>query len=142
MPLGSGVRGCGGGFEPPTFGFCDLTHLSMRVGLYLHPRGMLAIQSLPLPPPFRGLGSVLPYRSRDVGFTDLEELPAHSEKAKNCRFRYRTGSKFADAKRRVFSTARGGRIRGFWHTRLASDITGFPGCIPMFELPVGCRDRS
>ena len=33
----------GGGFEPPTFGLCDLTHLSMRVGLYLHPRGMLAI---------------------------------------------------------------------------------------------------
>src|SRR5438309_11761404 len=29
----------GGGFEPPTFGLCDLTHLSMRVGLYLHPRG-------------------------------------------------------------------------------------------------------
>jgi hypothetical protein len=23
----------GGGFEPPTFGLCDLTHLSMRVGL-------------------------------------------------------------------------------------------------------------
>jgi hypothetical protein len=63
----------GGGFEPPTFGLCDLTHLSMRVGLYLHPRGMLAIQSLRLPPPFRGLGSVLPYRSRDVGFTDFDE---------------------------------------------------------------------
>ena len=26
----------GGGFEPPTFGLCDLTHLSMRVGLSLH----------------------------------------------------------------------------------------------------------
>ena len=39
----------GSGFEPPTFGLCDLTHLSMRVGLYLHPRGMLAIQSLPSP---------------------------------------------------------------------------------------------
>jgi hypothetical protein len=25
----------GGGFEPPTFRLCDLTHLSMRVGLYL-----------------------------------------------------------------------------------------------------------
>src|SRR5450755_1202059 len=49
----------GGGFEPPTFGLCDLTHLSMRVGLYLHPRGMLAIQSLRLPPPFRGLGSMV-----------------------------------------------------------------------------------
>jgi hypothetical protein len=63
----------GGGFEPPTFGLCDLTHLSMRVGLYLHPRGVLAIQSLRLPPPFRGLGSVLPYRSRDVGSTDFDE---------------------------------------------------------------------
>jgi AcrB/AcrD/AcrF family len=64
----------GGGFEPPTFGLCDLTHLSMRVGLYLHPRGMLAIQSLRLPPPFRGLGSVLPYRSRDVGSTDFDDI--------------------------------------------------------------------
>jgi hypothetical protein len=63
----------GGGFEPLTFGLCDLNHLSMRVGLYLHPRGMLANQSLRLPPPFRGLGSVLPYRSRDVGSTDFDE---------------------------------------------------------------------
>src|SRR5260370_29363255 len=63
----------GGGFEPPTFGLCDMTHLSMRVGLYLHPRGMLAIQSLRLPPPFRGLGSVLPYRSLDVGSTYFDE---------------------------------------------------------------------
>jgi hypothetical protein len=63
----------GGGFEPPTFGLCDLTHLSVRVGLYLHPRGVLAIQSLRLPSKFRGLGSVLPYRSRDVGFTDFDE---------------------------------------------------------------------
>jgi len=63
----------GGGFEPPTFGLCDLTHLSMRVGLYLHPRGKLAIQSLRLPPLFRKLGSVLPYRSRDVGSTDFDE---------------------------------------------------------------------
>jgi hypothetical protein len=69
----SGVHGCGGGSEPPTFGLCDLTQLSMRVGLYLHPRGMLAIQSLRLPPPFRRLGSVLPYRSRDVGSTDFDE---------------------------------------------------------------------
>jgi hypothetical protein len=43
----------GGGFEPPTFGLCDLTHLSVRVGLCLHPRGVVAIQSLRLPPPFR-----------------------------------------------------------------------------------------
>ncbi len=62
----------GGGFEPPTFGLCDLTHLSMRVGLYLHPRGVLAIQSLRLPR-FRGLGSVLPCRFRDVGSTDFDE---------------------------------------------------------------------
>ena len=41
------------------FGLCDLTHLSVRVGLYLHPRGMLAIQSLRLPPPFRRLGSMV-----------------------------------------------------------------------------------
>src|SRR5262249_43035122 len=27
----------GGGFEPPTFGLCDLTQLSLRVGLYLRP---------------------------------------------------------------------------------------------------------
>ena len=38
-----------GGFEPPTFGLCDLTHLSMRVGLYLHPRGMLAISLYAFP---------------------------------------------------------------------------------------------
>ena len=62
----------GGGFEPSTFGLCDLTHLSMRVGLYLHPRGALAIQSLRLPQ-FQGFGSVLPYRSHDVGSTDFDE---------------------------------------------------------------------
>jgi len=73
LHLGSGVHGAGGGFEPPSFGLCELTHLSMSVGLYLHPRGMLAIQSLRLPPPFRGLGSVFPYRSRDVGSTDFDE---------------------------------------------------------------------
>jgi len=44
----------GGGFESPTFGLCDLTHFLMRVGLYLHPGGVLAIQSLRLPR-FRGL---------------------------------------------------------------------------------------
>src|SRR5690348_1618071 len=43
----------GGGFEPPTFGLCDLTHLSVRVGLYLHPHGVPAIQSLRLPPTSR-----------------------------------------------------------------------------------------
>jgi hypothetical protein len=33
-------------------GLCDLTHLSIRVGLYLHPRETLAIQSLRLPSHF------------------------------------------------------------------------------------------
>jgi hypothetical protein len=80
----------GGGFEPPTFGLCDLTHLSMRVGLYLHPRGMLAIQSLRLPPRFQGLGSVLLYRSRDV----VRALPIVTTKAA-CRgiFRHRLRSR-------------------------------------------------
>src|ERR1700716_1849955 len=63
----------GGGFEPPTFGLCDLTHLSVRVGLYLHPHGVPAIQSLRLPQT-SGLGSVLPYRLRDLGSTDFDEL--------------------------------------------------------------------
>ena len=67
------VIGEGGRIELPIYGLCDATHLTVRVGLYLHPRGMLAIQSLRLPPPFRGLGSVLPYRSRDVGSTDFDE---------------------------------------------------------------------
>jgi hypothetical protein len=61
----------GGGFEAPTFALCDLTHLSMRVGLYLHPQGVLAIQSLRLPQFWLGL--VLPYRSRDVSSTDSDE---------------------------------------------------------------------
>lgn len=42
LPLGSGVRGCGGA-DLNRRGY-DLTHLSMRVGLYLHPLEMLAIQ--------------------------------------------------------------------------------------------------
>jgi hypothetical protein len=70
---GRGFMVAGGGFEPPTFGLCDLTHLSMGVGLYFRPQGILAIQSLRIRPPFRGLGSVLPYRSLDVGFTDFDE---------------------------------------------------------------------
>jgi len=62
----------GGGFEPPTFGLCDLTHLSVRVGLYFthvgcSPSSLYAFPDLP------GLGSVLPYRSRDLGSTDFDE---------------------------------------------------------------------
>jgi hypothetical protein len=52
----------GGGLEPPTFGLCDLTHLSMRVGLYFHPPGMLAIQS-PRLPPIPGIN-----RGKRIGF--------------------------------------------------------------------------
>src|SRR4029077_10041475 len=63
----------GGGFEPPTFGLCDLIHLSMRVGLYLHPRGVLPIQSLRLPPNIPGAWFGIAYRSRDVGSTDFDE---------------------------------------------------------------------
>jgi hypothetical protein len=74
LPFGSGVHGCGGGFEPPTFGLCDLTHLSMRVGdcTFIHegcsPSSLYAFSH-----GSRGLGSVLPYRSRDVGPTDFDE---------------------------------------------------------------------
>ena len=71
--LQTGERLRGADLNRRPFGLCDLTHLSMGVGLYLHPRGVLAIQSLRLPPRFRGLGSVLPYRSRDVGSTDFDE---------------------------------------------------------------------
>jgi hypothetical protein len=61
-----------GGFEPPTFGLCDLTHLSMRVGLYLHtPWG--ACHPVSTPSPIPGLGPVLLDRSWDVGSTDFEE---------------------------------------------------------------------
>jgi hypothetical protein len=63
----------GGGFEPPTFGLCDLTHLSMRVGLYLHPRGMLAITLYAFPQCPEGWVRYYLYRSRDVGSTDFDE---------------------------------------------------------------------
>ena len=72
-PKGSGAHVAGGGFKPPTFGVCDLAHPSMRIGQYLHPRGVSAIQSLRLPPKFRGLGSVLPCGSRDLDSTDFDE---------------------------------------------------------------------
>ncbi len=48
--FGSGVHGCGGGCEPPTFGLRDLTHLSMRVGLYIsRPRDAPHPVSKPFP---------------------------------------------------------------------------------------------
>src|SRR5215472_11651647 len=66
----------GGGFEPPTFGLCDLTQLSLRVGLYLHPvPGMLAIQSLRLPR-YSGawFGIALsPHSREDLGSTDFDD---------------------------------------------------------------------
>src|ERR1035437_6176174 len=48
LHFGSGVHGCEGRICTADLWVCDLTHLSMRVGLYLHPR-VLAIQSLRLP---------------------------------------------------------------------------------------------
>src|SRR5438445_12527974 len=57
----------GGGFERPTFGLCDLTDLSMRGGLYFHPRGVLATHSLRLPPPVGGLGPRLLCPPRTFG---------------------------------------------------------------------------
>jgi hypothetical protein len=37
-------------FEPPTSGLCDLTHLSIESDYTFTPVGVLAIQSLRLPP--------------------------------------------------------------------------------------------
>jgi len=63
----------GGGFEPLTFGLCDLTHLFDESRTVSSSTGMLAIQSLHLPHDFGELGSVLPYRSGDVGSTDFDQ---------------------------------------------------------------------
>src|SRR5258708_33103054 len=40
----------GGGFESPTFGLCDLTHISMRVGLYLTHEGCSPSSIYAFPP--------------------------------------------------------------------------------------------
>ena len=46
----------GGGFEPPTFGLCDLTQLSLRAGLYLRPAQRDARHPVSTPSPIvRGL---------------------------------------------------------------------------------------
>src|SRR5437016_3015591 len=66
VPLAAKRRPCAsnGALTTADLWVCDLTHLSMRVGLYLHPRGMLAIQSLRLPQPFRAwFDGCLPTRS-------------------------------------------------------------------------------
>src|SRR5579872_7618695 len=62
----------GGGFEPPTFGLCDLTHLSMRVGLYLHPRGVL-VQTASV----SGKGSVGSKGPRNTFLDGSESTIAH-----------------------------------------------------------------
>ena len=81
-PLKEGERHClsavafmvaGGGFEPPTFWVMRSDSPFDESRTVPSSLGMLAIQSLHLPPQFRGLGSVLPYRSRDVGSTDFDE---------------------------------------------------------------------
>ena len=65
----AGVR-----FELTTFGLCDLTQLSMRVGLYLHPRnGMLAIQSLHLPRSSEAWFGIAVPAQRVLGSTDSDE---------------------------------------------------------------------
>ena len=51
----------GGRFELTTFGLCDLTQLSLRVGLYLHPGERDARHPVSTPSSFfPRLGSVLP----------------------------------------------------------------------------------
>ena len=65
----AGVR-----FELTTFGLCDLTQLSLRVGLYLHPaNGMLAIQSLRLPRSSEAWFGIAVAAQRALGSTDFDE---------------------------------------------------------------------
>ncbi len=65
----AGVR-----FELTTFGLCDLTQLSLRVGLYLHPAdGMLAIQSLRLPRSSEAWFGIAVPAQRALGSTDFDE---------------------------------------------------------------------
>ena len=64
----------GGRFELTTFGLGDLTQLSVRVGLYLHPRnGMLAIQSLRLPRSSEAWFGIAAPAQRALGSTDFDE---------------------------------------------------------------------
>jgi Rieske [2Fe-2S] domain len=59
--------------KPPlvrtAFALCDLTHFSVRVGPYPPTWGACH----PVSTPFRFRGSVLSYRSRDIGSTDFDE---------------------------------------------------------------------
>ena len=59
-------------FEPPTFGLCDLTHLSLRVGLYDSLRRVFLI---PISHPTTGDGaSALLFRNvGDEGFSGEHE---------------------------------------------------------------------
>jgi hypothetical protein len=61
-----------GSLERPTKATGTLVS-TVSAGLYLHPRGMLAIQSLRLPPPFRGLVRYCPIARATVGSTDFDE---------------------------------------------------------------------
>jgi hypothetical protein len=71
LHLGGGVHGCGGWIRSAAFGFCDLIHLSMRVGLYVHPREG-SPSSLYAFPDHLGLGSVLHYLLPNISFTNFD----------------------------------------------------------------------
>src|ERR1700680_2791548 len=87
QPMHTGERHCplavafmvaGGGFEPPTFGLCDLTHLSMRVGLYLHPSGCSPSSLYAFPHNSEGLVRYCPItRATQVPPTLTSDLPVH-----------------------------------------------------------------
>jgi len=65
----AGVR-----FELTTFGLCDLTQLSLRVGLYLHPAERDArIQSLRLPRSSEAWFGIAVPEQRALGSTDFDE---------------------------------------------------------------------
>jgi hypothetical protein len=65
----AGVR-----FELTTFGLCDLTQLSLRVGLYLHPGERDARHPVSTPSSFfRGLVRYCRTRTAGLGSTDFDE---------------------------------------------------------------------
>jgi hypothetical protein len=63
----------GGGFEPADLWVMRSDSPFDESRTVQSSTGMLAIQSLHLPHDFGELGSVLPYRSGDVGSTDFDE---------------------------------------------------------------------